>query len=414
MGLLSASQATSDRRKRLLLDASVLSGGHTQTPVEHRSTSMAHASTPPMTLWGLGVSMNQTAAPMLQVRSDTLPAQTRSALQKLNVPGFRFMAFSAVSGPTLLAQHSLTLRVWHAAVANATHSWDYCAAATTLSGCKCHPHWTLNNKHYYGTSLDDGDVRGPWCVVDRATCPGFRRAHQYGASNTITATVNGQAGNLTGLDFDYTKQITVSGCKCRNPWTYDGVTYYGTCRQGVKGNKTLPGFSADATWCYIDEGCKGSGDWEGYRFDVCTPDGGRVASDGSACQLPTTYEGVPMYNCLDYQHDTGSTTQPWCFAADGTVRVCAPWTCSGPVKIHCPATDPSTPGADLSGWTAQPCLQALCGARQALVNVTQCTTDTADDKAMLQQSFQFLNGSSTFGQLLTSSGGPGEVCLKVL
>lgn len=187
------------------------------------------------------------------------------------------------------------------------------------------------------------------------------------------------------------------------------MSYNGTCRQGLPDNKVLPGFSADTTWCYIDEGCKGAGDFNGHSIDICTPEGGRVTTDGGPCKLPTTYDAVPMYDCLPYKHNTGVTTTPWCFTAAGTQKECAAYSCSGPVKVDCPATDPSQTGADLSGWAVASCLEALCGTRQALVNVSQCTTDTAADRDILQQRFQFLNSSSAFGQLLAAGGGPGEM-----
>lgn len=80
---------------------------------------------------------------------------------------------------------------------------DYCEPTTTLSGCRCHPNWSFKGSSYYGTCASStNDPRGSWCVVDRATC-GTARAHEFGAANTTTASINGSSAVLTGLDFDY-------------------------------------------------------------------------------------------------------------------------------------------------------------------------------------------------------------------
>lgn len=80
---------------------------------------------------------------------------------------------------------------------------DFCEAVATLSGCKCHANWKLGSTSYYGSCANTGDSLGSWCVVDKSTCPSSYRAHSYGSSKPMTATVGGVATNLTGLDFDY-------------------------------------------------------------------------------------------------------------------------------------------------------------------------------------------------------------------
>lgn len=80
---------------------------------------------------------------------------------------------------------------------------DFCEPVTTLSGCKCHANWKLGSTSYYGGCANTGDPMGSWCVVDKSTCPENYRAHAYGSSKPMTATVGGVATNLTGLDFDY-------------------------------------------------------------------------------------------------------------------------------------------------------------------------------------------------------------------
>jgi hypothetical protein len=80
---------------------------------------------------------------------------------------------------------------------------DFCAPVTTLSGCKCHPNWRINGTAYYGTCANTGDPLGSWCVVDKSSCPTAYRAHQYGANNTVAATIGTNQTQLTGLSFDY-------------------------------------------------------------------------------------------------------------------------------------------------------------------------------------------------------------------
>lgn len=298
----------------------------------------------------------------------------------------------------------------YAPAAASSATLDYCPATKTLSGCKCHPNWSLDNKTYYGTCANDGDKRGSWCVVDRATCPGAHRAHQYGANNTITTMVDGRDANLTGLDFDYCQVTTVNGCHCRNSWSYGGVTYSGTCRQGLQAGKGLPGYSVDTPWCYVDSGCTGAGYLEGQRFDICTQEGGRVTESGAACDLPASYNGVAMYDCLSYnQSSNTNASQPWCFtnATSGDWGYCAPWSCSAAMKQHCPSADPSAGGANLSAWSDAGCLESLCNARQALANISQCTQDGVEGRTLLNSTYRFLASSSQFGSVLKSSTGYG-------
>jgi hypothetical protein len=227
--------------------------------------------------------------------------------------------------------------------------------------------------------------------------------------------VDGQAVNLTGLDFDYCQVTTVNGCHCRNSWSYGGVTYSGTCRVGLRAGKGPPGYCADTPWCYVDSGCMGAGYLEGQRFDICTPEGGRVTESGNACELPASYNGVAMYDCLSYnQSSNTNTSQPWCFsnATSGEWGYCAPWSCSAAMKQHCPRADPSAAGTNLTGWTDAGCLESLCNARQALANISQCTQDSAEDRALLNSTYRFLASSTQFGATLQASAGYGEWALE--
>jgi hypothetical protein len=135
--------------------------------------------------------------------------------------------------------------------AAATNTWDYCVATTTLSGCKCHSSWSYNGANYYGTCANDGDARGPWCVVDKDTCPTLFRAHDRGAKSIVAATINGKAANLTGLDFDYCQTTTINSCHCSSSWSYNGETYKGMCRMGLAPGSTAPGIQNDTYWCQV-------------------------------------------------------------------------------------------------------------------------------------------------------------------
>eukprot|EP00879_Flechtneria_rotunda_P005401 GHRR01005692.1.p1 GENE.GHRR01005692.1~~GHRR01005692.1.p1 ORF type:complete len:1544 (+),score=580.30 GHRR01005692.1:434-5065(+) len=216
-------------------------------------------------------------------------------------------------------------------------------------------------------------------------------------------TVNGQPETLTGLDFDYTQVTTVKGCHCRNPWSYAGVQYNGGCRQGLPAGVSSPGITAHTSWCYIDDGCSGAGQLGGYSYDICTTEGGRLTDAGAACELPTTYDGVTLYDCITYNHSLGTTgDKAWCFTSSSTGEwsYCAPWSCSAAVKRQCPAANPATSGANLASWATTDCLEALCNARQALANISQCTQDSQADQDMLVQRYAFLNASAGFNEVL--------------
>ncbi|KAF8072527.1 hypothetical protein HT031_000187 [Scenedesmus sp. PABB004] len=332
--------------------------------------------------------------------------------------------------------HAAAARRLRAAAASA--EWDYCAPTVTLSGCRCHPSWALGGETHYGSCASDGDPRGSWCVVDRASCPGPHRAHRFGAEHAINATVGGGAATLTGLDFDFCQTTTVNGCHCRNAWAYAGDTHAGTCRQGLAGGGALPGFSAATPWCFVDgvDGgtCAGSGYVGGHMVDICTPEGGRVAVSGAACELPASYGGALMYDCLAYNltapGGAAAAAAPWCFtnATAGAQEACAPWSCGAAVRRACPPFDPAAPPPDaaLPGWAAPACLEALCSARQALANISQCAaTDGPADRAALAGAYSYLAASPAFGALLAGATGAaslgahcaaasGELCVDAL
>eukprot|EP00882_Tetradesmus_deserticola_P014976 GHRQ01015942.1.p1 GENE.GHRQ01015942.1~~GHRQ01015942.1.p1 ORF type:complete len:119 (+),score=30.22 GHRQ01015942.1:914-1270(+) len=117
-----------------------------------------------------------------------------------------------------------------------------------------------------------------------------------------------------------------------------------------------------------------------------------------------------MYDCVSYnQSSNTNSSRPWCFsnATSGQWGYCAPWSCSTALKKHCPRADPSAAGANLSAWSSTDCLESLCSARQALANVSQCTQDSAEERALLNSTYRFLASSTQFGSVLQPSTGRG-------
>lgn len=171
----------------------------------------------------------------------------------------------------------------------------------------------------------------------------------------------------------------------------------------------MPGIETDTSWCFVDKACKGGHHLDGFSYDVCSQEGGRVTEAGVPCQLPATYHGIPMYDCISYNHSTpgAQTPKPWCYTnqTKSAWGYCAPWSCSAAIKLNCPAADPST--SNYGGYAAPACLETLCNARLDLVNITLCTQDTAQDKAMLQGRYAALASSAEFGQLLNSTASSG-------
>lgn len=117
-----------------------------------------------------------------------------------------------------------------------------------------------------------------------------------------------------------------------------------------------------------------------------------------------------MYDCIDYDvtvASLGVAMAPWCFTADGTgaSTQCKPLTCSQGVQRACPAGAPPAdgPAAGLAGWAAAPCVEALCGARAALANLTACASDAAADRSALQAAFVTLNASSAYPAALSAA-----------
>lgn len=202
---------------------------------------------------------------------------------------------------------------------------------------------------------------------------------------------------------------TISNCSCSNTWEYGGTRYSGTCRTGLAGNSSVPGIDQDTNWCFVEKGCAKGKRLDGFMYDLCTPEGGRVTEDGSACQFPASYNGTNLYNCISYNHSApGTATQkPWCFtnAATGAWGYCAPWTCTAALKANCPAGSPGQ--GNLTGWAAPACLETLCNARKDLANVSLCTQDTEGDRTLLTSAYATLAASTAFGALLT---GTGEQC----
>lgn len=200
---------------------------------------------------------------------------------------------------------------------------------------------------------------------------------------------------------------TTHECCCSNTWEYGSTLYSGTCRTGLVGSTTIPGISADTNWCFVDKYCAKGKRIDGFTYDLCTPEGGRVTEAGVACEFPATYHGVPLYNCISYNHSTPgvATPKPWCFtdAATQAWGYCAPWTCTTALKAHCPAGSPAAVGANLTAWAVPGCLETLCNARKDLANISLCTQDSQADRDALATAYSSLASSSAFGQVLSSS-----------
>jgi hypothetical protein len=204
--------------------------------------------------------------------------------------------------------------------------------------------------------------------------------------------------------------VTNTGCTCSNTWEYGGTRYSGTCRTGLFGTSTVPGIDADSTWCFADKPCSQGKRLDGFTYDLCTPEGGRVTESGEACQLPVTYHGVQLYNCISYNHSAPgvATPKPWCFTdfAANKWDYCAPWTCTAALKANCPAGSPAT--GNLTAWAAPACLETLCNARKDLANISLCTQDSPADRDRLSTAYSSLASSTAFGQLLSSTSTPSE------
>eukprot|EP00877_Chromochloris_zofingiensis_P002817 jgi/Chrzof1/12536/Cz06g37220.t1 len=205
--------------------------------------------------------------------------------------------------------------------------------------------------------------------------------------------------------FDYCQTPTQKGCFCSNSWAFNGSTYAGTCRTGLVPGRTNPTIDVDTNWCYVDPStCSWPYHIDGYAFDKCTPESGRVTVNGAQCHFPATYGGVQLYDCITYKQSTAAAVQPWCFTNTGTGAwdFCAPPACSHGLKHYCPATAPSSQ-SDFGAWSTDDCLEAVCLSRQPLVNISACVNDTAADKAMMKDRYSLLAGSDTFNQMLSSN-----------
>jgi hypothetical protein len=239
-----------------------------------------------------------------------------------------------------------------------------------------------------------------WMGVD--AFPGCMLTHLSPLQNTLPATSLLLCSQVN----------TINKCRCSNTWEYGGQAYAGTCRTGLLASTAAPGISPDTNWCFVDKQCPAAKHIDGFAYDLCTPAGGHVTEAGEECQFPATYNGVPLYDCITYNHSTPGveTPKPWCFtnAATAAWGYCAPWTCTAALKAHCPAGPPDVSNLAAAGWDSAPCLETLCNARADLANVSLCTQDTQQDRDLLSNTYATLAGSSAFGQLLSSTHAAGE------
>jgi hypothetical protein len=145
---------------------------------------------------------------------------------------------------------------------------------------------------------------------------------------------------------------------------------------------------------------------DGYAFDYCGPEEGRLTKDLVACQLPASYSGVPVYDCISYNQTGPAPAEPWCFGPGGVRAVCRLLTCSQGVQRACPVGAVPPAGAlapELLTWAAPACAEALCAARAALANMSACTADSAAEQAALMAAFSGLNASAAYPAALQTA-----------
>jgi hypothetical protein len=144
---------------------------------------------------------------------------------------------------------------------------------------------------------------------------------------------------------------------------------------------------------------------DGYAFDYCGPEEGRVTQGLGACRLPASYGGVPVYDCVAYNQSGPAPAAPWCFGPGGAPAPCRPLTCSQGVQRACPAGTPPLGGGAtaLAPWAAPACAEALCATRGALANVSACALDTPAERAELAAAFAGLNASAEFPAALAAA-----------
>eukprot|EP00798_Chlamydomonas_sp_ICE-L_P016534 gene16534-22762_t len=231
----------------------------------------------------------------------------------------------------------------------------------TVAGCQCQRAWKHGERTYYGCDLPDDDPGGPWCFYEVGSCE-------------VDSSPNSSLTDYCGV------KTTLSGCDCLDTWTYQGLTFGGVCAN--------PDNDPLGAWCFVDnKTCPGV--FRAHAMDADDPRGRHsTVIPSSPCILPTTYNGVPMYDCLTYNHSTpGVATDAWCYTgvrANETVAKCHIETACTPLALP---TCPSDASADLDLWVDSACLTKLCEMK---------TVATGDASARLPGSLSVCEADATF------------------
>ncbi|GIM14179.1 hypothetical protein Vretimale_17120 [Volvox reticuliferus] len=238
----------------------------------------------------------------------------------------------------------------------------------------------------------------PRCTVNNGTCPTKYRAH--GSNDT---------------SYDYCETQTVEGCHCVNSWSYNGVTYNGTCATGFYPDNPPEGFTNSSRWCRVQAGCSTRNQLNGRRIGLCGPAVPRRTNAANAtCVLPATvWGGVVVQDCVPWRNGPAATDlldgiAPVCplYANPSTFGTCLVRNCTALDMSACPATSPqSTSQLTTSGWLSRRCLEQLCAAALVSRDNTTC----ADDGDFATTAFSQLNTSTAAAGVLRSNYSAGSL-----
>ncbi|GIL57791.1 hypothetical protein Vafri_12928 [Volvox africanus] len=288
-------------------------------------------------------------------------------------------------------------------ISNTSRPYDYCSSSRTLAGCSCSQKYATDGtganfaygKCYRGDNR--AEARGAWCTVNNTTCPTKYRAH--GSNDT---------------SYDYCETQTVEGCYCVNSWTYNSVTYNGTCATGFYPDNPPEGFSNSSRWCRVQPGCGTRNQLNGRRIGLCGPAAPRRTTANATCVLPATvWGGVVVQNCVPWRNGPAATDlrdgiSPMCplDANATTFGTCLVRNCTALDMSACPATSPqSTSQLTTSSWLSRRCLEQLCAAALVSRDNTTCT----DDGIFAATAFAQLNASTAAAGVIRSSYSAGSL-----
>ncbi|GLI67828.1 hypothetical protein VaNZ11_012110 [Volvox africanus] len=286
-------------------------------------------------------------------------------------------------------------------ISNLSRPYDYCSPSRTLAGCSCSQNYSTDGVNFaYGKCYRGGNraaTQGAWCTVNSTTCPTKYRAH--GSNDT---------------SYDYCEAQTVEGCYCVNSWTYNGVTYNGTCATGFYPGNPPEGFSNSSRWCRVQPGCRTRNQLNGRRIGLCGLAAPRRTTANATCVLPATvWGGVVVQDCVTWRNGPNATdlrddVAPMCplDANATTFGTCLVRNCTSLDMSACPATSPqSTSQLTSSSWLSRRCLEQLCAAALVSRDNTTCT----DDGMFAAAAFAQLNASTAAAGVILSSYSAGSL-----